>query len=126
MTAPSLMRDTAQPLQVLQIRGAPVVLDTDLARAFGVESKRLNEQVKRNPDKFDGFAFQLAAEEYASLRSHFATSNVGRGGRRHLPHVFTEHGVVMAATVIKSETAIAASRFVIKVRGRAAREPDLE
>jgi hypothetical protein len=115
MTDPSLVSDAAHTPPVFQIRGAPVVLDTDLARAFGVEGKRLNEQVKRNPDKFDGFAFQLTPEEFASLRSHFATSNVGRGGRRHLPHVFTEHGVVMAATVVRSENAIAASRFIIKV-----------
>jgi hypothetical protein len=107
--------DAAKPLQIFHIRDAPVVLDNDLARAFGVDSKRLNEQVKRNPDKFDGFAFQLAAEEFASLRSQIATSNAGRGGRRYLPHAFTEHGVVMAATVMKSDKAIAASRFIIKV-----------
>jgi hypothetical protein len=89
-------------------------MDFDLARAFGVESKRLNEQVKRNPDKFEGFAFQLSEAEFESLRPHFATSNIGRGGRRYLPHAFTEHGVVMAATVVKSEAAIAASRFIIK------------
>jgi hypothetical protein len=100
---------------VFELRGVSVVLDTDVARLFGVESKRLNEQVKRNAEKFEGFALHLTPEEYESLRSHFATSNVGRGGRRHRPYAFTEHGVVMAATVIKSEHAIAATRFIIKV-----------
>jgi hypothetical protein len=91
------------------------MLDFDVAQLFGVESKRLNEQVKRNVEKFDGFAFRLTQEEHETLRSQNATSNVGRGGRRYIPYVFTEHGVVMAATVVKSEHAIAASRFIIKV-----------
>ena len=115
MTDLSLPRGAAQPLTILDVRNASVILDADVARAFAIENKRLNEQVKRNPDKFDGFAFQLTAEEFGSLRSQNATSNVGRGGRRYRPYVFTEHGVVMAATVVKSETAIAASRFIIKV-----------
>lgn len=104
-----------QSLHVLELQGQSVILDADLADLFGVEVRRLNEQVKRNAEKFEGFAFQLTADEFASLRSHFATSNVGRGGRRYRPYVFTEHGVVMAATIVKSEQAIAATRFIIKV-----------
>jgi len=103
------------PLHVFELRGQHVILDADLARMFDIESKRLNEQVKRNPEKFEDFAFQLTMEEFESLRSHNATSNAGRGGRRYRPYAFTQHGVVMAATVVKSEQAIAASRFIIKV-----------
>jgi hypothetical protein len=82
---------------------------------FGVEVRRLNEQVSRNEAKFDGFAFRLTREELLILMSQIATSSSGHGGRRKLPYAFTEHGVVMAATVLQSERAIAASRFIIKV-----------
>ena len=102
--------ETSQPLHVFELRGQHVILDSDLARLFDVESKRLNEQTKRNPEKFEGFAFQVTAEEFESLRSQNATSNAGRGGRRYRPYAFTEHGVVMAATVVKSEQAIAGWR----------------
>jgi hypothetical protein len=107
--------ETLRRPHVFALRGQHVILDSDLARMFDVENKRLNEQVKRNPEKFEAFAFQLTAEEFESLRSQNATSNAGRGGRRYRPYVFTEHGVVMAGTVVKSEQAIAASRFIIKV-----------
>lgn len=110
-----LSTEPSRRLDVLELRGQHVILDSDLARTFDVESKRLNEQVKRNPEKFEGFAFQLTNEEFESLRSQNATSNAGRGGRRYRPYAFTEHGVVMAATVVKSEQAIAATRFIIQV-----------
>jgi hypothetical protein len=100
---------------LLDARGLPIILDFDVARLFGIETKHLNQQLRRNPAKFDGFAFQLTPEEWESLRSRDVTSNVGRGGRRRPPFAFTEHGVVMAATVVKSEQAIAASRFIISV-----------
>jgi len=106
--------DPEVPPDVLTIRGQPVVLDADIARLFGVETRRLNEQVRRNSSRFEGFAFQITAEEHANLRSQIAISNPGRGGARYRPHAFTEHGVVMAATVLKSEQAMAASRFIIK------------
>jgi hypothetical protein len=110
---------------LLDARGLPIILDFDVARLFGVETKHLNQQLRRNPTKFDGFAFQLTSDEWESLRSHFVTSNAGRGGRRHPPNAFTEHGVVMAATVIKSEQAIVASRFIISVFVEARRKaPD--
>lgn len=101
--------------QVFEVRGLSVILDTDLARQFGVETKRLNQQTRRNGTKFDGFAFQLSVDEFSALRLQIVTSKIGRGGPRYRPYVFTEHGVVMAATVPQSEQAIAASRFVIKV-----------
>lgn len=104
------------PLQVHHVREQQVALDSDLALLFGTQTFRLNEQVKRNAEKFgDDFAFQLTSDERAALTSQNAIPNVGRGGRRTLPWVFTEHGVVMAATVLRSETAIAASRYIVRV-----------
>jgi hypothetical protein len=91
------------------------MLDEDLAALFGVETKRLNEQVRRNEGRFDGYAFRLAADEFAALRSQNATSSAGPGGRRYLPWAFTEHGVVMAATVLNSDAAIAAMKLVVEV-----------
>jgi hypothetical protein len=113
MTNENLPEETE--LQVIEVRGVSVILDAELARMFGVEVRRLNEQVRRNEAKFDGFVFRLAGEELPILMSQIATSSSGHGGRRKLPYVFTEHGVVMAATVLQSEEAIAASRFIIKV-----------
>lgn len=107
--------DASDTFDVFEVRGLQIILDSDVARLFGIETKHLNQQIRRNSAKFDGFVFQLTSEELESLRSQFVTSNLGRGGRRHRPHAFTEHGVVMAATVVKSEQAIAASRFIIKV-----------
>lgn len=97
-----------------EIRGLRVVLDTDLARLFGVQTFRLNEQLKRNLDRFMGYAFQLTGEEFAALISQTAISKPGRGGRRSPPWAFTEHGVVMAATILNSEAAIAAMRVVVE------------
>jgi hypothetical protein len=96
------------------LRGHRVMLDTDLARIYGVPLKRLNEQVKRNADRFPpDFAFQLTRQEFAALRSQFATSK-GRGGRRHLPWVFTEHGALMLASVLNSPVAVEASVRVVR------------
>jgi hypothetical protein len=96
---------------VITCRVRNVILDADLADVFGEETKRLNERVKRNAGRFgEKYVFQLTEEEFAGLRSQSATSNPGRGGRRYLPRVFTEHGVVMAATVLNSEKAIEAHR----------------
>jgi len=89
------------------IRGHKVMLDSDLAELYGVTTKRLNEQVKRNIDRFpEDFVFQLTEEEAEALRSQNATSNKGRGGQRYKPYVFTEHGAVMLANVLKSKVAI--------------------
>ncbi|GMR18528.1 MAG: hypothetical protein BMS9Abin33_0944 [Gammaproteobacteria bacterium] len=88
--------------RILLIRDQKVILDADLAELYGVETKRLNEQVKRNIQRFpEDFCFQLARDEYSALRSQFATSN-RRGGRRYMPYVFTEHSALMAATVLNA------------------------
>ena len=78
---------------IVVIRGQKVLLDENLAAFYGVETRRLNEQVRRNAERFPAdFMFQLSSEEYAALMSQFATSKPGRGGRRKLPLAFTEHG----------------------------------
>jgi hypothetical protein len=92
---------------ILVIRGHRVMLDADLAVLYGVTTKRLNEQVRRNRARFpEDFMFQLSSEEVRSLRAQFATSNKGRGGRRYAPYAFTEQGVAMLSTVLNSERAI--------------------
>ena len=92
---------------IYEIRGYKVMLDSDLADLYEVPTKRLNEAVKRNLARFPKhYMFQLTNKEYESLRSHFATSNKTRGGRRYLPFVFTEQGVAMLSTVLNSEKAI--------------------
>jgi phage regulator Rha-like protein len=85
-----------------------------LAALYGVSTKRLNEAVKRKLNRFPGtFMFRLTIEEKDSLRSQFATSNLGRGGRRYLPFAFTEHGVVMLSSVLNSQRAIQMSILVV-------------
>jgi hypothetical protein len=92
---------------ILLIRGHRVMLDTDLAILYGVPTKRLNEQVRRNKKRFPSdFMFQLTPEEVERLRSQFATSKTGPGGRRYRPYVFTEQGVAMLSSVLHSERAI--------------------
>jgi phage regulator Rha-like protein len=100
---------------ILLIRGKRVMLDTDLAKLYGVSTKRLNEQVKRNRDRFpQDFMFQLNPEEADVLRSQIATSKEGRGGRRYLPFAFTEHGAIMLAAVLNTPRAIEVSVFVVR------------
>jgi hypothetical protein len=90
-------------------------VDADLAALYGVETRRLNEQVRRNIDRFpDDFMFQLSAEETAALMSQFATSKPGRGGRRKPALVFTEHGALMAATILNSPRAVEVSLYVVR------------
>jgi len=98
------------------IRDRRVIIDADLARIFEVATKRLNEQLRRNLDRFpDDFAFQLTEQEWASLRSQTATLNSGRGAhRKYLPYVFSEHGALMAANILNSPRAIAMSVYVIR------------
>ena len=110
-------RDTATNIEgaILTIRGQRVILDQDLARLYGTSTKRLNEQVKRNRERFpEDFMFQLEVQEVASLRSQIATSNAPKGGRRYRPYVFTEHGAVMAANILSSKIAIDASILVVR------------
>lgn len=101
------------------IRGQKVIFDADLARIYGVPPKRLNEQVKRNAGRFPAdFMFQLTAKEFVVLRSQIATSSSGHGGRRHLPHAFTETGAIMAANVLNSPQAVRMSVFVVRAFAR--------
>jgi phage regulator Rha-like protein len=100
--------------RILVLRGQKVILDTDLADLYGVEARHLNQQVKRNAKRFPvAFRFQLSAQESRNLRSQNVISSDGHGGRRYRPYVFTEHGAIMAATVLNSERAIEMSVFVV-------------
>jgi hypothetical protein len=108
-----IVKETTQ--SIIKIRGQSVIIDSDLAKIYGVETRRLNEQVNRNKQKFPpDFMFQLTKAEFDDLKSHFAISKSDWGGRRTLPLVFTEHGALMAANVLKSELANAMSVFVIR------------
>jgi phage regulator Rha-like protein len=98
---------------ILLIRGQKVILDADLAALYGVTTKRFNEQVKRNRERFpEDFMFQLTKKEAEILRSQFAASSWG--GRRYPPFAFTEHGASMAANVLSSPRAIQASVQVVR------------
>ncbi|MBM4278141.1 MAG: ORF6N domain-containing protein [Deltaproteobacteria bacterium] len=110
---------------IITTRGKRVILDADLARIYGVPTKRLNEQVRRNIDRFPpDFAFVLTDQEVTNLRSQNATSSCddtqtqfaagSHGGRRYRPYVFTEHGAIMAANVLRSKRAIQMSVFVVR------------
>ena len=95
------------------IRGQQVMLDRDLAELYGVETKRLNEQVKRNIERFpEDFMFQLTSNEFDNLKSQFATSSWG--GVRKLPYAFTEQGVAMLSGVLKSSTAVEANIRIMR------------
>lgn len=98
------------------VRGQQVMIDSDLAMLYNVETKRLNESVKRNAKRFpESFCFQLTDDEYADLRSQIATSNIEteristKGGRRYLPYAFTEQGIAMLSAVLRSDEAIQVS-----------------
>ena len=104
---------------IFQLRGRRVILDADLAAIYGVTTKRLNEAVKRNPERFpEDFVFQLGRQEVANLRSQFATSSYNgkssHGGARYKPFVFTEHGAIMAAAMLNSPQAVQMSLFVVR------------
>ncbi|MFZ5550306.1 MAG: ORF6N domain-containing protein [Pseudomonadota bacterium] len=113
-----LLAPEAITLRITAVRGQRVIIDADLAALYGVQTKRFNEAVKRNLAKFPGdFMFTLTAEEFTALRSQFATSNdqsPGRGGRRYAPRVFTEHGALMAATILNSPRAVEVSVYVVR------------
>ncbi len=99
--------------RIITLRGERVLLDADLAVLYGVETRRLNEQVQRNRQRFPAdFIFQLTPEEFAILKSQFATSSWG--GRRKLPYAFTEHGAIQAATVLNSRRAVEVSVYVVR------------
>ena len=116
--------------KIYLVRGHKVMLDRDLAEMYEVPTRRLNEQVKRNISRFPSdFMFQLSSEEADNLRSQFATSSSGHGGRRYLPYVFTEQGVAMRSSVLNSERAvqvnIAIMRTFVKLRQMLASNAEL-
>ena len=120
-------------LAITVLREQRVILDSDLAELYGVETKRFNEAVKRNAEKFPpDLMFELTAEEFANLRSQFATSSLiakKHGGRRYAPRVFTEHGALMAAMVLTSPRAVQVSLYVVRafvrLRNAAVQHQDL-
>ncbi len=101
--------------RILVVRERQVMLDEDLADLYGVETRRLIEQVKRNIERFPAdFMFQLTKGEAAALRSQTATSDAGRGGRRYAPYVFTEQGVAMLSGVLRSKRAVAVNIEIMR------------
>jgi hypothetical protein len=101
--------------RIREIRGQRVILDRDLAEVYGVTTKQLNQQFKRNRSKFPtDFAFILTAQEVTNLRSQIVTSSGQHGGRRYRPWVFTEHGAIMAASILNSPKAVEMSVFVVR------------
>jgi hypothetical protein len=98
---------------IIVLRGHKVLLDADLAALYGVTTTRLNQQVRRNRQRFPtDFLFEVTAEEFPTLKLHFATSSWG--GRRKLPFAFTEHGAIMVATVLNSPRAVEMSVYVVR------------
>ena len=119
MEEEKLLNPVAIESLIYEIRGMKVMMDFDLAELYQVETKRLKESVRRNIERFEGedFMFELTVEEYnsliISLRSQIATSKE-KGGRRHMPFAFTEQGVAMLSSVLKSERAILVNRSIIR------------
>ena len=110
----SVLPDEVVINKIYFIRNEKVMLDSDLAELYGVETKRLNEQVKRNIDRFpEDFMFQLTETEFENLKSQIATSSWG--GRRTLPYAFTEHGVLMLSSVLNSDLAIKVNIQIMRV-----------
>ncbi len=118
------MNPTLESL-IVEVRGQKVIVDEDLANLYGVETKVFNQAIKRNKIRFpEEFAFQLSNAEFNNLKSQIVTSSLEHGenaqeigfwgGRRKLPWVFTEHGVLMAATVLKSDQAVQMSLFLVR------------
>ncbi len=113
------VKKSVVPVEIIQgkihlIRGHKVMFDVDLAELYSIETKRFNEQVKRNAQRFpEDFMFQLTQQEYQDLRSQFATSSWG--GRRYLPYVFTQEGVAMLSSVLNSERAVQVNIQIMRV-----------
>jgi hypothetical protein len=113
-----------EQLRIFQVRGEPVVLDSDLAALYGVETRAFNQAIRRNLHRFPpDFAFQLSAEEWDNLRSQIVILKAGRGQhRKYRPWAFTEHGAIMAATILNSERAVAMSVYVVRAFVKVRRE----
>jgi hypothetical protein len=116
MTKPSIAMTPERVAGLIYlIRGEKVMLDADLADLYRVETKQLVRQVKRNIERFPSeFMFQLSAEEFTDLRCQIGTSNMGRGGRRTPPYCFTEQGVAMLSSVLRSKRAISVNIEIMK------------
>ncbi len=116
MSASTLLSLETITHRILMLRGQKVLLDSDLAALYDVPTKRFNEQVKRNLERFPAdFMFQLTEEEWESLRSQIATLKPGRGQhRKYMPYAFTEHGAIMAATILNSSRATEVSVYVVR------------
>lgn len=115
MSKRQIQVETELVARIYQIRGCSVMLDSDLAKIYGVSTSQLNQQFRRNQARFPGdFAFQLTQQEFAALMSQIVISKAGRGGTRKLPIVFTEHGAIMLASVLSSKVAVAASVNVVR------------
>lgn len=105
--------------KIYLIRGYKVLLDSDLAFLYGVTTRALNQAVRRNIERFpEDFMFQLSENEWVFLKSHFVTSNLGRGGKQKLPLVFTEFGVAMLSSVLRSERAIQVNISIMRAFGK--------
>lgn len=109
------------PIEIIEkkifvFRGQKVMLDSDLAQLYDVQTKNLNKAAKRNIERFpEDFMFQLTEDEWKSLRFQIGTSKEAKGGRRYFPYVFTEHGVLMLSNILNSERAICVSIQIIRV-----------
>lgn len=112
-------RDIVEPREIERavhvVRGQRIMLDSDLARLYGVTTAALNQAVKRNTERFpDDFAYQLTEQEFSDLMSQIVISKTGRGGPRKLPWAFTEHGVAMLSSVLRSPTAVRVNVEIIR------------
>ena len=113
MSTAQLLPLEAITQRIVVLRDQKVLLDSDLAALYGVQTRRLNEQVRRNQARFpEDFIFEVSAAEFANLKSQFATSSWG--GRRKLPLAFTEHGAIMAATVLNTARPVEVSVYVVR------------
>ena len=110
---PALTHDTIVQ-RIFELRSQRVMLDSDLAVLYGVETKNLIKAIGRNLEKFEDFFFQLSYGEWTSLRFQIGTSKKGRGGRRSAPYVFTEHGALMLSSVLNSPRATEVSRMIVR------------
>ena len=101
--------------RIRTVRGHRILFDADLASLYGVSTKQFNQAVKRNASRFPAeFMFRLTIEEFDALRSQIVTAKVGRGGRRTPPQAFTEHGALMAATILSGARAVEISVYVVR------------
>ncbi len=115
MTSESVLVRNSVENRIVLVRGQKVLLDSDLAALYGVEVRALIQAVKRNKKRFPSdFFFQLTAEENEALRSQTVISKSSRGGRRYAPYAFTEHGAIMAASVLNSPRAVEMSIYVVR------------